>query len=117
MTYDPDAADLASLRQLIADLTYKLGWRFMLSDPDFRSFDMATLLIRYNAPDAYQPERTIPITARFPVPYLPGLSCDEWMRWLHSLIMQVEMHEVGEFFVVAGERPFDPHARRTSFPV
>jgi len=33
----------------------------------------------------------------------------EAVSLIHHLIVEMERHEAGEFFLVDGERPFDPH--------
>ena len=88
------------LRELLRDFEYKPGWRFTVRD--------GWLWTEADVVDAYDHSRMTTLHRRTVLPYgiLPGFN---WTMWLYREILQVERHETGEFFMVRGERPFDPH--------
>jgi hypothetical protein len=83
------------------------GW----GDPRF----IGWLDITYWAPDAYNPREVREQKFRMTIPGNMGLEEEasplQWARWLMWALAYLAVHEVAEFFVVGGERLFDPHAK------
>jgi hypothetical protein len=87
-----------ALRDLVAKVSYKKGWRFWLEDLDRGQGSQGlTLVINLETPDSYQPQNTIRVNHYMPV---PPAAYDErsWRRWLFDQILLVERHEACEFF-------------------
>lgn len=103
----------AELANLVAAASCKPGWRFELVDVDRDDGTChgLTLIIYVLGPDADRPEIKMYVSHWFPV---PAATYDrrEWCRWLFERCMDVERHEIMEFFKINGSRPFAPnHAR------
>ena len=80
------------------------------------SREPAFLRVKYAVPDAYAPGKpghvqefhmSIPDLGDYPTPCGPR----GWAGWLLHALTYLAAHEVAEFFVVGGERLFDPHGR------
>lgn len=110
-TYDflPNAVrnDASILKGILKNFTYKPGWKFRLED--FGSF--LVLCIDAEVPCTDEPGRMINIRFRENFDPLVHRAMDEraWMRWLRERILDVEKHEIDEFFKVDGVKVFDPH--------
>lgn len=81
---------------------YKPGWQM-----DYLWNDIAqcgNLSLAWTAPDSYHPERTTNVMAYSAIN--PKLDIT---GQVYEAIKLAEMHELAEFFVVDGKRPFDPH--------
>ena len=100
----------AGLVKLLAEFTYKPRWRFELVPGDYSLW--STLVIHTWVQDAYPPHNWGGGVFQVPVPPRDEMSEDDWMRWLRHQITAAEDHETCEWFLVAGKRPFDPHAAR-----
>ena len=91
------------LRELVPLVTCKPGWRFWLDDDDegFR------LVILVPGPDSWDPEDTFNVRHYFPVP-MTTWNEKTWRRWIFDCCLDVEKHEMGEWFEIKGVRPFLP---------
>lgn len=82
-----------------------------------RGFMDTQVMLEALVPDAYRPEHKIRRVSlhNFPDPILdPDLVDDvdrEFWRGMYALVHEFETHEMDEFFVVDGKRPYDPHER------
>jgi hypothetical protein len=103
------APDPLELHALVAQTTYKPGWRFSLSTME-RSDDGCaglTLTIRTETRDSNPPHGITHVRHLFPVP--PATyNRTSWQHWLFEQIRLVESHEAAEFFKVDGVRPYAP---------
>lgn len=97
----------STLNQLIDRLVYKPGWVFELADRDHLHITIPTYDSATHAP------RTVEHV--FGVPHDVKSGAD-WLRWLRARVVDVELHEVGEFFQVDGQRPFYPFHGRQGDP-
>jgi hypothetical protein len=102
------------LAWLVAELTYRPGWSFKLSDVtdrDTASEEASglTLLVYTVGYDTYHPEngQTYRVAHHFPVP-AATYNEQSWRRWLLDCVIKVETHEACEFFQIDGERPYAP---------
>lgn len=105
------------LEDLIRSVTCKPGWRFELVDVDRdnKTCHGLTLIIYVLGPNSDNPDYEIDISHWFPV---PAATYDrrEWCRWLFDRCMDVERHEMMEFFKINGGRPFAPNHKRGRNP-
>jgi len=128
------SADLAGI---VARARYKPGWEFFLTQgPTFAASRPELVLagtglgmsasygncaaipdglplyvqVRMSTPDSANPARRISITHTIPAPPLPRqMTGFDWQQWFFEhVIMAIERHEAGEFFDLAGWRPFYP---------
>jgi hypothetical protein len=128
-TGTPDIRGMAALKMVLARLRYRNGWRFELLPPDvshegepddspmpWHRGQVGILHVMFDAEDSRERGRPRRQNFRVAIPSYPGI--DEategrWIEWLFGIIAHVEVHEVAEFFEIAGphgwERPFDPH--------
>jgi hypothetical protein len=93
-------------------LEYKPGWRFEVRSDPRRPDDPWALLVTIDDQlDARDPHgRRITLLHQSPVPcHLPD-EPDVWLEFVRHSITLADAHERDEWFVVDGERPFDPHA-------
>jgi hypothetical protein len=94
----------AILRVLVASVTCKPGWRFSLQEDD----DGFRLVIFEPCHDSrVSTSRPIAINHFFPVP-TATYNLKSWRRWIFECCRKVEDHELGEWFLVDGDRPFAP---------
>jgi hypothetical protein len=94
-----------SIEALVADISYKPGWKLSVEDGPHGPM----LLVRASVVDAYNPAKMTTINAGTIVPHGIERDIDQAMRWVYSCLRAVEIHELGEFFVYRGRRPYDPH--------
>lgn len=98
------------LAKLVADCTYRQGWRIYLDDIDRGQGSQGlTLNIITYGTNAYHPEdKCYGVQHFMPV---PPAAFDEraWTRWLLDQFKLVEEHEACEFFQIRGEHPFAPN--------
>jgi hypothetical protein len=126
---ETDIRGMAALKMVLARLRYRNGWRFELLPPDvshegepddspmpWHRGQVGILHVMFDAEDSRERGRPRRQNFRVAIPSYPGI--DEategrWVEWLFGIIVHVEVHEVAEFFEIAGphgwERPFDPH--------
>lgn len=95
------------LARLLGKLRYKPGWKFEIRQDAAGPWGWY-LWILAEVEDAYHPGVRAQIANARPLPF-GELPDDAWMRLVHSAIWSAEGHEIDEWFVVDGERPFDPH--------
>lgn len=104
-----EAPDPQPLRDLIADLRYRRGWSFSLTDLDRGQGSKGlTLRIIAAVPDSYDPDTRIWVDHYMPVPPA-AYDRRSWQRWLLDQILLVEQHEACEFFQIGGKRPYAPN--------
>lgn len=99
---------MLTLPEIQAELdrvTYRDGWTFTTYEDEWEG---PHLLIIAPVPDAYQPEQTIDLGIRSPLPPMPDAGYLQ--RWLAWRLGRVENHEMREMLRVNGTVPFDPHA-------
>ena len=99
-----------SVAALVGRLTYKPGWAFKLGGPAGRY-----LCVFATTPDSNDPSRQRTTQHMFEV---PADLADDYTaaRWIFDRLLLVEQHEAGEFFAVAGRRPFYPHHQDEGSP-
>lgn len=94
---------------IVASLRYKPGWAFRVGGPGNR-----LLCVFATTLDSSDPSRTRTTQHQFELP--------EWedertfVRWVFDRLLLCELHEAGEFFAVAGFRPFFPHHQDEGSP-
>ena len=96
--------DLVDLARILRRITYKPGWTVELYGGDYEG---PWVDIRFECPDAYQPDQTTSIRVRSPVP--PTFTDADFVEWLLWRIRRVEDHECREWFKVDGSAWADPH--------
>lgn len=97
------------LHDLVAKLSYRTNWEFILVRRDRgQGCKGLTLAIYIEAADTYRPERMIHIVHYMIVP-AAAYDRRSWQRWLFDQILLVERHEAAEFFQIDGFRPYAPH--------
>lgn len=107
------------LAWLMDHVRYKKGWTIRAAPTaELRgpgggpwAFDW-TVRISFPAEDAYGSGRVSEFVQDCPVPNEIDGDREALVHWLHSQICNAELHEAGEWFVVDGKRPFNPHRRR-----
>jgi hypothetical protein len=113
------------LARLLAQFTYRPGWRFVLAlNPAVHSLMSSVadvpglpglagwvLRIHMKVEDTYRRGVMRDQTFTIALPSYPDEVPDEyWLTWLRRTAIQLaEDHEIDEWFMVAGVRPFDPH--------
>lgn len=90
------------LQTVVSKIKCKPDWTFRLVCED----GAMRLVISVTGPDARE-ERDITISHFFPVP-TATYNEKTWRRWVFEQCRRVENHELGEWFMVDGERPFAP---------
>lgn len=106
-----DADTLHPLETILRTFTYKPGWEFRLTiDERFLNLRIVVMVI-----DADCPSSTIRIEFNTSFDHhLCNLGHYPWEKWLRDRILEVERHEVDEFFQIDGVKTFDPHTPATS---
>lgn len=95
--------------EVVASLTYKPGWTFKVAGPLGRF-----LCVYASTPDSWHPEKTRTTQHMFE---LPAFAADrDCARWVFHRLLDCERHEAGEFFAVAGHRPFYPNHQDEGSP-
>jgi hypothetical protein len=93
-----EAPDPEPLAQLVAELRYKDGFSFSLTDMNRgQGSEGLTLIVNRTGPDAYHPERNVSVNHFFIVP-AAAYDRAAWQRWLLDQVLLVEQHEACEFF-------------------
>jgi hypothetical protein len=105
------APDPSVLSELLADLHYRPGWTFALSDIDRgQGSEGLTLIITTSGFDSYHPERGQNYRVNHYMPVPPAaFDRRSWQRWLLEQFLLVERHEACEFFRIGETRPYAPH--------
>lgn len=91
----------------LSDIRYKPGWRFYLEAPN-ENCPVYKLMIVSLTLDSYDETKNIRVRHEFMVPPA-DYTHEVWICWIFDRVRQVEDHEAGEFFRVAGLRIFAPH--------
>jgi len=91
------------LANLVSRAECKPGWRFKLASED----EALRLVITVPGFDAYNRRRQLAVSHYFPVP-IATYNEKTWRRWIFEMCRRVENHELGEWFMIDGERPFSP---------
>lgn len=93
------------LADLVKRVQCKPGWDF--SFHGVQGDEGKRLVITVDGADATHPQSRIAVRHFFPA---PDATYNErsWRRWIFECCRGVENHELGEWFVVEGERPFAP---------
>lgn len=92
------------LTQLVSKVKCKPGWAFRLMTSEVTGG--LELIVSIPIHDSRGGGITR-INNHFPVP-LTTYNMKSWRRWIFECCRKVEDHELGEFFMVDGERPFSP---------
>lgn len=90
------------LGEVVKRVTCKPGWTFGLDE----ALGMR-LVIVVEGPDARREGGIIRVAHSFPVP-VATYNRATWRRWVFDCCVKVEMHELGEWFLDGGERPYAP---------
>lgn len=99
------------LAELIGALTYRPGWTFKLADIERDpGSEGLTFIVRSLGYDTYNPDRgeTYGVYHYFPVPPAT-FNRQGWTSWIRKRLLDVEEHELNEFLMIDGYRPFAPH--------
>lgn len=109
------------LAELVEALVYKPGWSFQLYDttrdreptedgvPWWKGEPLAgglTFVVTTRHANAYRDEPR-PTDHLFPVP-AATFNCAAWDRWIHDRLLDVDLHEAGEWHQDGAFRPFAP---------
>lgn len=106
--------DLATLRSHLATIWYK-GWDFRLDEPldEYGNVieNAVTLTVSRPGVDS-QSGRTVTIARQSTVHRaIFGDGLLDFDRFVYSTVVDAEVHEAGEWFTVAGLKPFDEHGK------
>lgn len=93
------------LRRVVSQLKYKPGWSFALIDDPNDGFRLR--ITDWGCIDAYNPGEPFPLSHFFPIPWTTWNEAS-WTRWVFDNLRGVMDHELGEWFVIDGHRPFAP---------
>jgi len=101
----------ADIREHLARVSYKPGWRFEAHDTEFEGPFVRILV---DVPDSYNPGEatTLGINSIVAVN-----DTDELDRWLINRIIRIESHEAREFYKRDGKIIFDPHSEGEPYHV
>jgi hypothetical protein len=97
------------LSGLVSRVTCKPGWRFTLEREDGEGNPVLGLRLVIYVPglNSRMPEQRLIVGHYFPVPEAT-YNAKSWRRWIFECCRKVEDHELGEWFLVGGDRPFAP---------
>lgn len=102
------------MEELLKTFSYKEHFKFRIIH-DFGYGDMGRLSCTMIVPDTEAfPGRRHPIPIIFEQSIPPIYSEEEFWRFLRDAIHVMETHEADEWFVVDGQKMFDPHKPRRS---
>lgn len=98
------------LPDLVNSITYKPGWQFYLENTETDEGDGGglALMIVSETENSLNFGKRIRVRHEFLVP-AATYKRDVWVAWIFDRVRDVETHEAGEFFRVAGVREFAPH--------
>ena len=99
------------LQEIVRALRYRPGWSFALEDIDRGQGSKGlTLIVTSRGYDSYHPElgENYRVNHFMPVPPA-AFDRRAWLGWVREQLRQIEEHELGEFLVVDGQRPFAPN--------
>jgi hypothetical protein len=95
----------AILESIVTKTKCKPGWSFSIVEEN----GFNRLVIQVAGYDSSVPNKKIPMTVRhfFPIPEAE-YNAQSWKRWMFECCRGVENHELGEWFRIDAERPFQP---------
>jgi hypothetical protein len=83
---------------------------------DVPETDLFHLEFKMYVTDAYDPsfEKIVPLTKKVSISKheIKTLDREMWESIIYRHLLQMETHEIGEFFRVGNRRPFDPHRKK-----
>jgi hypothetical protein len=91
------------LAELVKKVTCKPGWSFALEKQN----GALRLVITVVGRDSHDYGSRLAISHLFPVP-MATYNEKTWRRWIFERCRGVENHELGEYFMVDGQRPCAP---------
>lgn len=118
LTYSWDEPDLGWLQRELARYTYRPGWTLTIAQtgPPYTlsTYGLTTYALRaqFTAPDTYQPERTIQLSAIRQVDPMLMRDSETFARWLQHVLMDMECHESREWLRRDGVIYDNPHAKQ-----
>lgn len=103
---------LEALRDVVANVKYKDGWRIWLADmprptEHYAGSEGLTLCVAAVVPDSTQPGKTTSVEHWLSVPPT-SWNRVTWIRWIFDQLLLVERHEAMEFYAVGDHKPFFP---------
>jgi hypothetical protein len=103
------------LRELVAGMRYRRGWRFrLIADLDREqaseglTFHVVALVENSTPYNGMQAGDSFRVSHTFIVP-AASYNRSSWKRWILDCLLKVEQHEACEFLELDGERCFRPH--------
>lgn len=95
------------LARLVSSVRCKPGWSFRLQTSDGDVYPK--LVIRVPGFDSADPDdlQRYTVDHFFPVPEATFTE-KAWLRWIFEMCRRLENHELGEWFRLGGDRPFQP---------
>jgi hypothetical protein len=93
------------MKDLLRTFTYKPGWQFECSTGSGPAY----MLIVVSCTNTYPPHDRTQVGLSKIVPPQGDLQ-----EWLLEQIVELEAHEVREWFKVGGQLPYNPHALATT---
>jgi len=90
--------------------TYKPGWEFVYEyQIDYNEHH---ILVSMRVEDSYHPGNIIPVSIRRRIPkgLDPRDQEDYCIHWLQSMLQDLELHELDEWFKKDGELVHNPHS-------
>jgi hypothetical protein len=109
---DPHASGLGPLLRVLAGFRYRPRWRFVLTwtGPADAGFWQWAIVVHTWVEDAYHPGRWAGGQSFCHLPEMRDWDEAAWLRFLHDYVIpRIEQHEMDEWFVYDGARPYDPH--------
>jgi hypothetical protein len=102
------------LTSLLARFRYKPDFSFTVTYTGYGY--QPALAVQMITTDTYHPENgRVPVVLYVPIPEVT-ISDEDMLRWLRECLRYMENHEIDEWIVVDGQRPFDPHSGRVPQP-
>lgn len=99
------------LQEIVRTLRYRPGWTFALEDIDRGQGSKGlTFIVTSLGYNTYAPEQGENYRVHHYM-IVPAASYDRraWLGWVREQLAQIELHELCEFMVVDGQRPFAPN--------
>lgn len=98
-----------NLNEIVKSITYKPGWTVGLANTHTPGGEGGlALMIVSDTENSLDPSKRIRVQHEFLVPPA-SYNRNVWVAWIFDRFRDVETHEAGEFFRVAGVREFAPH--------
>ncbi len=101
--------ELARLEHLLRRVSYKPGWEFGVRASAIPGVGIG-LSVTAPAPDSRRSGQTNHFGRIESFPIGIADRPEDFYRFVFGVVLDHEAHEAGEFFLVDGSRPFDPHA-------